>query len=55
MESYAVFEGGGVKGLAFAGALKAAEEASIKFVGYGGALLVPSLLFSLPWGLTVMK
>ncbi|TKF22755.1 hypothetical protein FCV50_23515 [Vibrio kanaloae] len=37
VESYAVFEGGGVKGLAFAGALKAAEEASIKFVGYGGA------------------
>ena len=37
MESYAVFEGGGVKGAAFAGALKAAEEANIKFVGYGGA------------------
>ncbi|EOD78082.1 hypothetical protein D515_03205 [Grimontia indica] len=37
IESYAVFEGGGVKGAAFAGALKAAEESRIKFVGYGGA------------------
>ena len=37
MESYAVFEGGGVKGAAFTGALKAAEENQIEFVGYGGA------------------
>ncbi len=37
IESYAVFEGGGAKGAAFAGALKAAEESKIKFVGYGGA------------------
>lgn len=37
MEAYAVFEGGGVKGAALAGALAAAEEHNIKFVGYGGA------------------
>ena len=37
MEAYAVFEGGGVKGAAFTGALKAAEENKIEFVGYGGA------------------
>lgn len=37
IESYAVFEGGGAKGAAFAGALKAAEEANIRFVGFGGA------------------
>lgn len=37
MEAYAVFEGGGVKGAALAGALSAAKENKIKFVGYGGA------------------
>lgn len=37
LECYAVFEGGGVKGSAFAGALAAAENAKINFVGYGGA------------------
>lgn len=37
MDAYAVFEGGGVKGAAFTGALKAAEENNIQFVGYGGA------------------
>jgi NTE family protein len=37
IECYAVFEGGGIKGLAFAGALEAAENAGIKFVGYAGA------------------
>ncbi|CAH1589473.1 patatin-like phospholipase family protein [Vibrio rotiferianus] len=37
MEAYAVFEGGGVKGAALAGALAAAKENKIKFVGYGGA------------------
>ncbi|MFM2597709.1 patatin-like phospholipase family protein [Vibrio fortis] len=37
MDAYAVFEGGGVKGAAFTGALQAAEENNIKFVGYGGA------------------
>jgi NTE family protein len=37
IECYAVFEGGGVKGAAFAGALKAAKNNKIKFVGYGGA------------------
>ncbi|WP_170222475.1 patatin-like phospholipase family protein [Vibrio chagasii] len=37
MEAYAVFEGGGVKGAALAGALAAADESNIKFVGYGGA------------------
>lgn len=37
LECYAVFEGGGTKGAAFAGALKAAHEANIIFKGYGGA------------------
>ncbi|MEN5014731.1 patatin-like phospholipase family protein [Erwinia sp. Eh17-17] len=37
LECYAVFEGGGVKGSAFAGALVSAENAEINFVGYGGA------------------
>ncbi|MFG0903401.1 patatin-like phospholipase family protein [Photobacterium damselae] len=37
MEAYAVFEGGGVKGAALAGALGAARDNGIKFVGYGGA------------------
>ncbi|WP_279131074.1 patatin-like phospholipase family protein [Photobacterium phosphoreum] len=37
MDAYAVFEGGGVKGAAFAGALKAAEEHGVNFIGYGGA------------------
>lgn len=37
IECYAVFEGGGAKGAAFAGALKAAENSNIRFVGYGGA------------------
>lgn len=37
MEAFAVFEGGGVKGAALAGALAAAAESKIKFVGYGGA------------------
>lgn len=37
LECYAVFEGGGVKGSAFAGALVSAEKAGINFVGYGGA------------------
>ncbi|EOW9474660.1 patatin-like phospholipase family protein [Vibrio cholerae] len=37
MEAYAVFEGGGVKGAALAGALAAARENNINFVGYGGA------------------
>ncbi|RIW12088.1 hypothetical protein D3C96_25590, partial [Escherichia coli] len=37
MECLAVFEGGGAKGIAFAGALEAAEEQGIKFSGYGGA------------------
>ncbi|MDK6228197.1 patatin-like phospholipase family protein [Klebsiella variicola] len=37
LECYAVFEGGGTKGAAFAGALKAAHESNIIFKGYGGA------------------
>jgi NTE family protein len=37
IECLAVFEGGGAKGIAFAGALEAAEEQGIKFSGYGGA------------------
>jgi len=36
MQAYAVMDGGGVKGAALAGCLRAAEEAGIQFVGYGG-------------------
>jgi len=36
LESYAVFEGGGIKGFAFTGVLDAASEAGIDFVGYAG-------------------
>jgi NTE family protein len=36
MKAYAVMDGGGVKGAALAGCLLAAEEAGIRFVGYGG-------------------
>lgn len=36
MKAYAVFDGGGVKGAALAGALKAAQDSNIEFVGYGG-------------------
>lgn len=37
LEAFAVFEGGGVKGAALAGALSATLEHNIKFVGYGGS------------------
>lgn len=36
MKAYAVLDGGGVKGAALAGCLKAAEEQKIEFIGYGG-------------------
>jgi NTE family protein len=36
MKAYAVFDGGGVKGAALAGALTAAEHKNVKFEGYGG-------------------
>jgi NTE family protein len=36
MKAFGIFAGGGVKGAAFAGCLKAAEERGIEFVGYGG-------------------
>lgn len=36
LKAYAVFAGGGVKALALAGALVAAQESGIQFVGYGG-------------------
>ena len=36
MKAFAVLDGGGVKGAALAGALAAAEEKNIEFVGYGG-------------------
>ena len=36
MKAYAVFDGGGVKGAALAGALTAAEQEKIEFQGYGG-------------------
>ncbi len=37
INAYGIFEGGGAKGLAHAGALKAAEENDIRFVGLAGA------------------
>lgn len=37
INAYAVFDGGGVKGIAFAGALKAVRNSNIEFVGYAGA------------------
>jgi NTE family protein len=36
MKAYAVLDGGGVKGAALAGALQAAQEFGIEFIGYGG-------------------
>jgi NTE family protein len=36
IRAYAVLSGGGVKGAALAGALSAAEEFGIEFIGYGG-------------------
>ncbi len=35
MRAYAILDGGGVKGAALAGCLKAAEELGIEFAGYG--------------------
>lgn len=37
MDCYAVFEGGGIKGIAFAGAITSATKNNIHFIGYGGA------------------
>lgn len=36
MKAYAILDGGGVRGAALAGCLKAAEELGIHFAGYGG-------------------
>jgi predicted acylesterase/phospholipase RssA len=36
LKAYGVFEGGGVKGVALAGAYKAALENNIEFIGFGG-------------------
>lgn len=36
MQAYAILDGGGVKGAALAGCLKAASDFGIEFVGYGG-------------------
>lgn len=36
MQAYAILDGGGIKGAALAGALKAAWDENIEFVGYGG-------------------
>ena len=35
-KAYAILAGGGVKGAALVGGIKAIEENNIKFVGYGG-------------------
>ena len=37
MKAYAILAGGGVKGVALAGCLAAAEDKGIEFVGFGGA------------------
>lgn len=37
IKAYAIFAGGGVKGTAFAGCMKAAEQFGFEFVGYAGA------------------
>ncbi|HDY8739707.1 patatin-like phospholipase family protein [Enterobacter asburiae] len=37
INAYAVFDGGGIKGLAFTGALKAMEKSNIEIIGYAGA------------------
>ena len=37
MEAYAIFAGGGVKGVVFAGCLVEAKQHRIEFLGYGGA------------------
>jgi len=37
MKAYAILAGGGVKGIALAGCLAAAEHKGIEFVGYGGS------------------
>jgi NTE family protein len=36
MQAYAVMDGGGVKGAALAGCLRAADDARIEFIGFGG-------------------
>ncbi|GAA6620797.1 patatin-like phospholipase family protein [Scytonema sp. NUACC26] len=36
VEAYAILDGGGVKGAALVGCLKAAAEQGIRFIGYGG-------------------
>jgi NTE family protein len=36
MEAFGIFEGGGAKGLAHIGALKATEEAGVEFIGVAG-------------------
>lgn len=36
MDAYAVLSGGGIKGIALAGCLAAAEDKGIQFIGYGG-------------------
>jgi NTE family protein len=36
MRAYAIYAGGGVKGAALAGCLKAAEDHGVKFIGHGG-------------------
>src|SRR5215467_2268658 len=36
LQAYAIFGGGGVRGVGFAGALDAAEQLGIEFIGFGG-------------------
>src|SRR5438034_9607610 len=36
MKAYGIYAGGGVKGAALAGCLRAAEQQGVKFVGHGG-------------------
>lgn len=57
VEAYAVLAGGGVKGAALVGALWAARDLGVKFVGYGGASAgsLVALLAALKYPLKELK
>lgn len=52
VECYAVFEGGGMKGAAFSGALKAANESGLEFIGYAGASVGAIIAFMAAIGMS---
>lgn len=55
LNAYAVFEGGGAKGVAYAGALAAARRNGINFVGYGGASAGALVAFLSSIGMTPVE